>query len=91
MAFKDEIKEKIPGDIQNMPEFKVFLAIVKKEDIKSTDSLRMYLDTNIAKMKAEFKDNCKACSCGTMSRNTKELTKHLEFLQLIKDKILKYL
>jgi len=91
MAFKDNIKKKVPSYMQGTPEFKVFLALVKKEDIRGPASLKAYLDTNIAKLKADFKEKKKANRNGSMNRRLRPIAKKLDFLKLIKQKILRYL
>ncbi len=91
MAFKDTIKKKVPAYMQDTPEFKVFLALVKKEGIKGPASLRAYLDTNIAKLKADFKEKKKANKNGSMNRRLRPIAKNLDFLKLVKLKILRYL
>ncbi len=91
MAFKNTIKKKIPAYMQGTPEFKVFLALIKKEDIKGPASLRAYLDTSIAKLKADFKEKKKANKNGSMNRRLRPIAKNLDFLKLIKQKIVKYL
>ena len=53
MAFKDIIKKKVPAYLQDTPEYKVFIALVKKEDIRGPISLKTYIDSNMAKLKAE--------------------------------------
>lgn len=91
MAFKDNIKKKVPAYMQGTPEFKVFLALVKKEDIRGSASLRVYLDTNIEKLKADFKEKKKANRNGSMNRRLRPIAKNLDFLKLVKLKILRYL
>ncbi|MBW2973122.1 hypothetical protein KY346_01880 [Candidatus Woesearchaeota archaeon] len=90
MAFKEVIKKKVPGYVQATPEFNVFLALVKKENIKGPASLRTYLDANIKKIKTDIKEMNKANKEGTMTRRLRPMTKKLDFLMLVKNKILKY-
>ena len=91
MVFKDTIKTKVPAYMQDTPEFKVFLALVKKEDIRGPASLRAYLDTNIANLKADFKEKKKANKNGSMNRRLRPIAKKIDFLKLVKLKILIYL
>ena len=91
MVFKDTIKTKVPAYMQDTPEFKVFLALVKKEDIRGPASLRAYLDTNIANLKADFKEKKKANKNGSMNRRLRPIAKKIDFLKLVKLKILRYL
>ena len=91
MVFKNTIKTKVPAYMQDTPEFKVFLALVKKEDIRGPASLRAYLDTNIANLKADFKEKKKANKNGSMNRRLRPIAKKIDFLKLVKLKILRYL
>jgi len=77
--------------MQSTSEFKVFLALVKKEDIRGPASLRAYLDTSIANLKADFKEKKKANKNGSMNRRLRPIAKKLDFLKLVKLKILRYL
>ena len=91
MAFKDDIKKKIPAYLQATPEFKVFTALVKKEDIRGPASLRKYIETNIDNLKADFKEKKKSNKEGSMSRRLRPIAKKLDFLKLVNQKFVKYL
>ena len=91
MTFKDNIKKKVPDYFQSTPEFNVFLALIKREDIRGRTSLSTYLDANIKKLKKEIKEMNTANKEGTMTRRVRPAIKELDFLILIKNKILKYL
>lgn len=91
MAFKEDIKKKIPAHLQDTPEFKVFTALIKKEDISGPSSLSAYLDANIEKLKADFREKSKANKEGSMSRQLGPIAKKLDFLKMIKQKFVKYL
>ena len=91
MAFKDTIKKKVPAYLQDTPEFKVFSVLVKKENIKGPASLRAYLDANMKKLKADFKDKKKANKNGSMNRKLRPIAKNLDFLKFVNQKFVKYL
>lgn len=91
MVFKKDIKKKIPDYLQGIPEFKVFTALIKKEDIRGPASLRKYVDITITNLKADFKEKKKSNKEGSMSRRLKTIAKKLDFLKFIKQKFLKYL
>ena len=90
MAFKDDIKKKIPAYLQATPEFKIFKALIKKEDIRGPASLKKYLETNIDNLKADFKEKKKSNKEGSMSRRLRTIAKKLDFLKLVKQKFLRY-
>ena len=91
MAFKDVVNKKVPDYVKGTPEFKVFRALIKKEDIRGPASLAKYLDTNITKLKTDIKLLSKSNREGTNTRRLRPMTKKLDFLKLVKTKILKYL
>lgn len=91
MAFKEDIKNKVPAYLQETPEFKVFTALIKKENIKGPASLAAYLDSNMEKLKADFKEKSRSNSEGRMSRQLRPIAKKLDFLKMVKQKFVKYL
>jgi len=90
MAFKDTIKKQVPAYLQATPEFKVFMALVKKEDIRGPASLKKYVETNIDNLKADFKEKKKSNKQGSMSRRLRATAKKLDLLKLINQKFLRY-
>lgn len=91
MAFKEDIKNKIPAYLHTTPEFKVFTALIKKENIRGPASLRAYLDARMEKLKADFKEKSKANKEGSMNRNLRPIAKELDFLRFVKQKFVRYL
>ncbi|MBW3001663.1 hypothetical protein KY338_00715 [Candidatus Woesearchaeota archaeon] len=91
MVFKDDVKKKIPAYLQDTPEFKVFTALIKKENIRGPASLRAYLEANIEKLKTDFKEKKKANKNGSMNRRLRPIAKKLDFLRLVDKKFVKYL
>ena len=91
MAFKDDIKSKVPAYLQDTPEFRVFTALVKKENIRGPASLSAYLDANMEKLKADFKEKSKSNTEGSMNRQLRPIAKKLDFLKMVKQKFVKYL
>jgi hypothetical protein len=91
MVFKNDIKKKIPDYLQDIPEFKVFTALIKKEDIKGPASLRKYLEVNITELKKDMTKLSKANQGGTMTRKIRPIAKKIDFLKFTKQKFLKYL
>ena len=90
MTFKEDIKKKVPAYLQGTPEFRVFMALVKKENIRGPASLRKYIDTNIAKLKLDFKEKKKSNKEGSMNRRLRTIAKNLDFLKFVKQKFLRY-
>ncbi|MBW3004665.1 hypothetical protein KY310_02445 [Candidatus Woesearchaeota archaeon] len=91
MAFKDDVKNKIPAYLQDTPEFKVFTALIKKENIRGPASLRAYLDANMEKLKADFKEMSRSNKEGSMNRKLRPIAKKLDFLKVVDKKFVKYL
>ena len=91
MAFKDIVKKKIPARYRSTPEFNVFLSMLRKRNIKNKDQLNNYLAKEIKRCNDWFKKNKKNSKEGTMRRWLAYYTKKLDFLKLIKNKVLKYL
>lgn len=89
MTFKEELRKKIPADIQATPEWTVFCALCKQEKIESVHALEHYLEREIASVKQEFAGEQKTPS--TLTRRRRSHAKQLDFLQLVRKKILPYL
>ena len=91
MPFKDELKDKIPEDIQYTPEFKVFLKWVKQKNIQDITQLRHFINEEIKSHQTSL-NACKRLSVeGTMNRKMLHHSKRLDFWRTIKKHILKYL
>lgn len=88
MSFKETLATKIPTDFQTTPEYKLLLNLLKKENIKSAEELRHYLSAEIQKNK-ECLGTCNEAGSTSNRKRVKE-AHTLEFLLLIKNKILKY-
>ncbi len=88
MAFIDTLKKKVPDDIQHTPEFKTLRALIRQQDIRSSVGLRSYVTSDIERCQAELK-NHKGGS--TKNRLRVRCAKKLDFLRLIKNKVLRYL
>jgi hypothetical protein len=91
MTFKDEVKAKIPEDIQFTPEFKVFLKWLGEKGVQDTSQLRRFVAEEIKSHDSWLKTNRKSSVEGTMNRWLREHTRQLEFWKLIDAKVLKYL
>jgi len=91
MAFKEDIKKKIPEYLQDTAEFKVFTSLIKKEDIKGPASLRKYLEVNIEKLNKELKELSKSNKSGTMARKLRPMAKQIDFLKFTKKNFLNHL
>lgn len=91
MTLVDELKEKIPEDIQFTPEFKVFLKWVKKEGIQDASQLKLFIEEEIKSHQTWIDQNKKASIEGTMNRQLRDHTRKLDFWKTIQAHILKYL
>jgi len=88
MAFKDTLKKKVPEDIQYTPEFKTLLALIRKEDIKSAIGLRSYVTNEIKRCQEQLKS---LRNGSTKNRHRVLCAKKIDFLKIIKTKVLRYL
>lgn len=91
MAFKEDIKNKIPAYLQNTPEFKVFSALIKKENIKGPASLHTYIAARMKKLNSDFNQLKKSNKEGTMNRKLRPIAKEMDFLKFAKQKFARYL
>lgn len=89
--FKNELKKKVPEDIQFTPEFKILLSIIKKENISSADALKAHVLAKIRNCRDWIKENQPQSIGGTMRRHLKKYTDVLDFYELINKKVLRYL
>lgn len=87
MPIKDILREKLPRDVKESPEFNSLLSLIAKEDIKGIAELNGYLDNEIKKIRGWLSANK---GPGTMSRLIRENVKKLEFLETIKKEVMKY-
>jgi hypothetical protein len=88
MDIKKELKEKLPEKAVKSPEFNTLLKLVKDEGIGSAAELREYLEENIGKINEWLEENRTA---GTITDERREKVRELEFLELIKEKVMKHL
>lgn len=91
MAFKEDLKKKIPEDIQFTPEFKTLLAVIKQKNIKDCSGLRAHVQAEIKSCRDWIKENKRQSKEGTMNRHLKKHADLLDFYELINKKILRYL
>ena len=91
MAYKDILKKKVPEEVRFTPEFRVLLAVIKKQDIKSSMGLKNYTNSEIKSLKDWIKTNKKQNIKGTMRRHIVKKQKQIDFYALIKKQVLKYL
>jgi len=91
MAFKEEIKEKLPAYLTRTPEFRVFNSLLDKENIQSSASLRAYLDARMKKLRADLNDKSKANREGSMNRQLRPIAKEMDFLKFVRQKFMRYL
>ena len=89
MALKETLNQKIPRDLQQTPEYNILLNLIKKEKITSVEGLRHYLAAEIKKYKQCLKE-CNAAGSTTNRKRGKE-AHTIEFLELIKQKIVPHL
>ena len=88
MAFIDTLKKNVPEDIRQTPEFKTLRALLKSENIRSAVGLRSYISAEIKRCQEDLK---KLRNGSTKNRLRVRCAKKLDFLKIIKNKVLRYL
>jgi predicted transcriptional regulator len=88
MPIKDIFREKLPREVKESPEFNSLLSLISREEIKSIAELNVYLDKEIKAVRDWLSSNK---GPGTMSRLRREKVKKLEFLEIIKREVMRYL
>jgi len=88
MPIKDILRKKLPSDVKESPEFNVLLKLIEKKKISSIAGLGDYLESEIKKTRKWLAENRVA---GTISDERREKVRELEFLEIIKSKVMKYL
>jgi len=86
MTFKDLLKNKVPANLQNTPEFPIILQMIEQAKITGAESLRHWLNVEAQKCENELREFDKAGS--TMNRKRVQCAKRIELLKLVRDKIL---
>lgn len=87
MTFKDVLKQKIPADLQQTPEFPILLKLVERENISSELAFKHYLDAEIRKKENHLKE---LAGSSTNNRRRVELAKELDVLRVFQSRILPY-
>ncbi|HSU72611.1 MAG TPA: hypothetical protein VLJ21_02065 [Candidatus Binatia bacterium] len=87
MALKDDAKKKVPARFRATREFAELLHLIDEKAFANSRALRMFLDTSIARCKANI---TRSSSSPTGQRHRRECAKHLELYTAIK-KFLPYL
>ena len=88
MTFKEVLKKKVPEDLQQTPEFPIIMKLIEQAKITSGESLRHWLAVEMEKCRNDLKEFDKAGS--TMNRKRVRCAERLQLLQLVHDKILRY-
>jgi hypothetical protein len=88
MSFKDVLKQKVPPEFQDTPEFPIILKMVDEAKITGGESLRHWLSVELNTCKRELSEFGKAGS--TMNRKRVQCAKRIELLALVKEKILPF-
>ena len=57
MGFKDILKQKVPFDVQRIPEFGILLSMVKEENIKDEKELKVFLESEIERGRRDIHSN----------------------------------
>ncbi len=88
MTFKEVLKQKVPGHLQQTPEFPIILKLIDEAKITGAESLRHWLNVETQKCENDLKEFDKAGS--TMNRRRVVCASRIVLLNLVKDKILPY-
>ncbi len=90
MDFEDEVLKKVPKEKQAelAIEFGMLLSFIRENKIKGKDQLNELLDSEIEKCRSLLS---KSATIGTMSRIRREYVKKLQYLNVMKDIVERYL
>jgi len=89
MTFINTLKKKVPDYIRHTPEFKTLRTLIRSEDIRSAIGLRSYISSEIDRCQKDLKKLVKDNS--TKNHLRVRCAKKLDFLHVIKQKVLRYL
>ena len=89
MTFKDVLKQKVPEDLQQTPEFPIIVKMIEQAKITGAESLRHWLNVEMQKCQNDLKEFGKAGS--TMNRKRVLCAQRIQLLKLVQDKILAFL
>lgn len=90
MSFKDVLTAKVPDFVKNSPEWTVFLRWLSQNDITSNAQLNSVLNAQIQDCQLALNKSMSSSFQGTNNRVDHALAKKLDFLKLVKTKIMKY-
>ena len=85
----DELKERVPEQLQFTPEFNTMLQLIKDKGFRQKAAFQMFLDTEM-KESRDWLEKSKS-QPATLSRERRMRTRKLKFFSLIKQKFLTYL
>lgn len=88
MTFKDVLKQKVPAEFQDTPEFPIILKLIDTAGITGGESLRHWLNVEMDKCRKDLDEFGKAGS--TMNRKRVVVGKRLDLLTLVQGKILPF-
>ena len=91
MALKEELREKLPEEILLTPEYSILSGMIKKEKISSIAGLKRYIEREIRKTDESLRQKKRMQRGGTMTRWLRRDAARLDFLKLIKKRVLRYL
>jgi len=88
MALRDILRKKVPGHLQETPEFPIILKMIEEAKITNPESLGHWINVEMQKCKNELKELCKAGP--TTNRKRVQCANRMKLLTLVQDKILSY-
>ncbi len=90
MAIKDDLVKKVPDFVKTTPEWLVFLAWMKQNEIETRDQLIAVLNEQVKFYQNFVTKNLEGSREGTNARKVRESAKTLNFLKHAREKIVKY-
>jgi len=90
MAIKDDLVKKVPDSVKTTPEWSVFLAWMKQNEIETRDQLIAVLNEQVKFYQNFVTKNLEGSREGTNARKVREYAQTLNFLKLAREKIVKY-
>ncbi len=83
------LKRKVPAYVQETPEWPVFLRWISQKNIRTSAQLKDTLSAEIKDCQDMLKVRMKNMRQGTNNRTARKYAKKLDFLKVVRDKIVK--
>ncbi len=91
-AYKEDIKKRIPKELQEFPEFNMLVSLVDDNKIRNVFELKGYLDREMEEIRKFFKEHKEVTgTAGTVDTKRRAKAVRIDFLNKLKTLYLKHL